>query len=94
MLQYCAAVMEHLDPGQELVSHHLSRQHCTLEEGNIYVKDLGRLGRDLRNTVLLDNNPDAYLYHQVCTRDTGSVMHTCTRCSGGMLHNMHPTSSE
>jgi RNA polymerase II subunit A small phosphatase-like protein len=61
MEQYCTAVMEHIDPDGD-VSYCLHRAHCTFYESQIYVKDLSRLGRDIKNTILIDNNPDCYLF--------------------------------
>jgi len=56
---YCRAVMRIIDPAG-LVKHQLHRTHCTLHEG-LYVKDLSRLGRSIKDCILLDNNPDCYL---------------------------------
>jgi len=61
MEPYCKAVMDKIDPGN-LCTHCLHRTHCTFWQNEIYVKDLSRLGRDIRNTILLDNNPDCYLF--------------------------------
>lgn len=47
------------DMGEDVVSHRLFRQDCTRVEGN-YLKDLTILGRDLRNTVLLDNSTSCF----------------------------------
>lgn len=58
---YCSAVMERIDP-HGYVAHALDRRHCTFYQGEIYVKDLARLGRSLRDTILLDNNADCYLF--------------------------------
>ena len=45
-----------LDPTGELIDHRLYREHTTPAPGWPYVKDLSRLGRDLRNVVLVDDN--------------------------------------
>jgi len=58
---YCSAVMEKIDP-HGYVSHCLDRRHCTFYQNEIYVKDLSRLGRVLRDCILLDNNADCYLF--------------------------------
>jgi len=64
---YCDAVMDDLDP-EGLVKHRLSRNHCSRafdcpEEQHevIVVKDLQRLGRNLEQTLIIDNNPECYL---------------------------------
>jgi len=52
--------MELLDP-QHLCSYKLFREHCTFYN-NAYVKDLSRLGRPLKDTIIVDNSPVAYLF--------------------------------
>jgi len=61
MEPYCTAVMEKIDPSG-LCAHCLHRSHCTFWRSEIYVKDLARLGRDMKDTIILDNNPDCYLF--------------------------------
>jgi len=58
---YCNAVMEKIDP-HGYTAHSLNRTHCTFHQNEIFVKDLSRLGRSLKDTILLDNNADCYLY--------------------------------
>jgi CTD small phosphatase-like protein 2 len=41
------------------VKHRLYRQH-TLQIGAVYIKDLSKLGRDLRKTVIVDNMPSNF----------------------------------
>lgn len=50
----------------------LFRESCVFHRGN-YVKDLSRLGRDLRRVLILDNSPASYVFHPdnaVSTRGT------------------------
>lgn len=60
--EYAGPVIDRLDPTGSLVHHRLYRQHCVFTNG-LYIKDLGRLGRPLHRTVIIDNSPTAYLFH-------------------------------
>ena len=44
---------------EQLSDFRLSRNNCTYVN-NSYVKDLSKLGRDLRNIIIIDNSPSAY----------------------------------
>lgn len=55
---YANPVMDLLDPNN-LVQLRLYREHCVLIEG-CYVKDIAKLGRDLKRTVIIDNSPLSY----------------------------------
>jgi RNA polymerase II subunit A small phosphatase-like protein len=44
----------------------LFREHCTFYNG-IFVKDLSRLNRALKDTIIIDNSPTAYLFHPECS---------------------------
>lgn len=55
----------------------LFRESCVFHQG-CYVKDLSRLGRDLRKTLILDNSPASYIFHP-----ENAVSGPDTRCSTG-----------
>lgn len=40
----------------------LFREACTFHKGN-YIKDLNRLGRDLKRVIIVDNSPASYAFH-------------------------------
>eukprot|EP00761_Pharyngomonas_kirbyi_P003028 gb/GECH01003032.1/.p1 GENE.gb/GECH01003032.1/~~gb/GECH01003032.1/.p1 ORF type:complete len:368 (+),score=85.13 gb/GECH01003032.1/:1-1104(+) len=56
--KYADAVVDRLDP-HGLVDCRLFREHCTIHNGN-YVKDLARLGRELKHSIIIDNSPVSY----------------------------------
>eukprot|EP00002_Diphylleia_rotans_P022231 TRINITY_DN4354_c0_g1_i10.p1 TRINITY_DN4354_c0_g1~~TRINITY_DN4354_c0_g1_i10.p1 ORF type:complete len:140 (+),score=27.31 TRINITY_DN4354_c0_g1_i10:276-695(+) len=58
--KYADAVMDVLDP-HKLVKHRLFRESCTMHVGS-YVKDMTRLGRDIRDVIILDNSPLSYMF--------------------------------
>ena len=49
---YADPLLDILDP-EKRISHRLFRESCSLENG-FHVKDLSRLGRNLKNVVILD----------------------------------------
>jgi Dullard-like phosphatase family protein len=58
MSQYAAPLLDNLDK-QKFVSYRLYRENCIFENG-IYIKDLGKIGRELKNIIIIDNNPVSY----------------------------------
>ena len=40
----------------------LFREHCTFHEGTFFVKDLTRIGRPLKDMMIVDNSPASYLF--------------------------------
>lgn len=55
---YANPVMDVLDPSRH-VKLRLYREHCVLV-GGCYVKDMRKLGRDLKRVFILDNSPLSY----------------------------------
>ena len=67
---YANAVLKKLDVNGTLISHRLFHGQCSQmkvvkngREETANVKDLGRLGRDLSKTVIVDDSPVAYTLH-------------------------------
>ncbi|KAK2834953.1 hypothetical protein FQN49_006749 [Arthroderma sp. PD_2] len=46
----------------KVVHHRLFRDSCYNHQGN-YVKDLSQVGRDLKETIIIDNSPTSYIFH-------------------------------
>ncbi|CAG8466043.1 3936_t:CDS:2 [Ambispora gerdemannii] len=59
--KYADPVLDMLDQSR-VVKHRLFRESCFNHRGN-YVKDLSQLGRDLRDTIIIDNSPASYIFH-------------------------------
>jgi len=61
LAKYADPVLDLLDKDKTVRSR-LFREACSNHKGN-YVKDLGRLGRDIRHVIIVDNSPASYLFH-------------------------------
>ena len=59
--KYAQPLMQQLDPNKHC-GPQLYREHCTFFNG-VFVKDLSRLGRDLKDVIILDNSPYSYHFH-------------------------------
>uniref|UniRef100_A0A8C2CV64 protein-serine/threonine phosphatase n=1 Tax=Cyprinus carpio TaxID=7962 RepID=A0A8C2CV64_CYPCA len=65
---FTASLAKYADPVADLLDQwgvfraRLFRESCVFHRGN-YVKDLSRLGRELRNVIILDNSPASYIFH-------------------------------
>ncbi|CAG8531604.1 7226_t:CDS:2 [Ambispora leptoticha] len=59
--KYADPVLDMLDQSR-VVKHRLFRESCYNHRGN-YVKDLSQLGRELRDTIIIDNSPASYIFH-------------------------------
>ena len=70
LAKYAYPLLDWLDP-KRLCSYRLVREHCTFFNG-IYVKDLNRINRELKDTIIIDNSPASYLFHPECALPTKS----------------------
>ncbi|CDR99241.1 hypothetical protein [Sporisorium scitamineum] len=59
--KYADPVLDMLDIHHS-VRHRLFRESCYNHKGN-YVKDLSQLGRDIGDTIIIDNSPASYIFH-------------------------------
>ena len=57
---YANPLLDRLDPLKK-ISHRLFREHCTKADNGLFIKDLNRLGRDLKNVIIIDNNPVSFI---------------------------------
>lgn len=64
---YTASLAKYADPLMDIldkdhvVSHRLFRGDCIFYQG-MYVKDLSEVGRDMKELLIIDNSPTAYLF--------------------------------
>lgn len=59
--KYANPLLDLLDT-ERILRARLFREHCTQIRAN-YVKDLGRINRDLRRTVIIDNSATSFSLH-------------------------------
>lgn len=65
LAKYAEPLVAMLDKNRTWCSHILFRDHCTYnEKEETFVKDLGRLGRDLKDVIIIDNSPGSYRHHK------------------------------
>ena len=67
---FTASIKEYANPllikldENKIISKALFRENCTLSKDNKYIKDLHILEEDLKNVILIDNNPNSYRYNK------------------------------
>ena len=60
--KYADPVLDALDK-HKVIKHRLFREACVRHKEGSYVKDLSLLGRDLKDTIIIDNSPSCYMFH-------------------------------
>ena len=66
---FTASVSKYAEPLLDIIdknnyfSHRLFREHCSMM-GITYIKDLKKLGRDLKDVVIVDNSPLSYSFNK------------------------------
>lgn len=79
IIVFTASLRKYADPlldlldGSNVVRWRLFREACTPYEGN-FVKDLNRLGRDLDQTIIIDNSPLSYIFQPSNAIPIGAFM--------------------
>ena len=61
MIEYADPLINILDESKQ-IPYRLYREHCQ-QTSNGYIKNLSRLGRDLKNVIIIDNSPISYSKH-------------------------------
>ena len=59
---YASPLLNKLDPNK-YISYRLYREHCT-QCNKLYIKDLNAIGRELKDTIIIDNNPISYAFNK------------------------------
>lgn len=59
--KYANPLLDLLDT-HKVISSRLYREHCS-RQGQMYIKDLSRIGRTLGHTIIIDNSPHSYALH-------------------------------
>ena len=58
--EYANPLLDQLDPDRQLLAHRLFREHCTVTDDDIWVKDLSLLGRPLNKICIIDDSYHSY----------------------------------
>mmetsp|Transcript_28182 Transcript_28182/g.45663 ORF Transcript_28182/g.45663 Transcript_28182/m.45663 type:complete len:281 (+) Transcript_28182:118-960(+) len=70
--KYADPLVDKLDV-YNVVRGRLFREACEMCDGN-YVKDLSKLGRELKSTIIVDNSPTSYMWHPANAVPIGSFI--------------------
>lgn len=70
--KYADPLLDLLDP-KRVIRTRLFRESCVYYQGS-YVKDLSLLDRHLRDTIIIDNSPNSYMFHPENAIDCSSFI--------------------
>ena len=60
--QYASPLLDELDK-ENICDRRFFREHCVYNSG-LYLKDLKQIGKDLKDVIIIDNNPVSYVLNQ------------------------------
>jgi CTD nuclear envelope phosphatase 1 len=61
--EYADPVIDWLESERKYFSKRFYRNHCTLREGQGYIKDLSTVDANLNHLLIIDNSPISYAWH-------------------------------
>ncbi|MFQ6643634.1 hypothetical protein Gotur_018557 [Gossypium turneri] len=73
---YASLLLDILDP-KGLISHRLYRDSCKQLGRGRFIKDLSKIGRDLKQVVIVDDNPKSYTFqpaNAIPTKEADGVL--------------------
>lgn len=62
--EYADPVIDWLESERKYFTHRFYRNHCTLREGQGYIKDLTSVDKNLNHVIIVDNSPISYAWHE------------------------------
>ena len=62
--EYSNKILKLIEAREKFFTFKLYRQHITFMKNKDYIKDISKLGRDLRRTIVVDNMPQNILQHK------------------------------
>ena len=61
--EYVDPIIDLIEKKEKYFEFRLYKQHAITND-NEYIKDLSKLGRDIKKTIIIDNNPKYYKLHK------------------------------
>lgn len=62
--EYADPVIDWLESERKFFTKRYYRNHCTLRDGQGYIKDLSTVDKNLNNVIIIDNSPISYALHE------------------------------